>query len=204
MRFQSDERGYLRVQRRGGGGGGLIAPILVALGLVGLVVWFGGGEGGTLGTGAREAVLVQRYEAVLADRGLTPGAHHVHTDVQCTRFFTGELRTLMANTPCRSIRRAVFAATDAHGNRVVMSIAWVGMPDQQSASAVAEVFGSRRGGVGVLPAPHVPAVSAPGASRSTNVVGSTAVLIAANTSSHGSPARLLGTATNEVAGLPPL
>ena len=203
MRFETDERGFLRVQQQQGGGLG--TPVLVVLGLIGLFIVMSGRDSGATGNIARQAAVIHQYETVLRQRTLTPQAHGVHTDSPCSaRFFTGELRTLVANTPCRSIRRAVFAATDARGNRVVVSIAWVGMPDQSSAAALAGVYRSGGGEVGVLPAPHVPVVSAPHASRSTVVHGNTAMLVGTNMPTRGATAQLLRGTIDELAKLPPL
>jgi hypothetical protein len=204
MKFETDDRGFLRVRQPKGGSGSGISVLVVAGLVVALLVGWGGDRSGAVGSSARTAVVEQQYEQVLRDMGLTPAAHAAQTDQSCDRLLTGQLSAIVANTKCVSIRRAVFAATDAHRNAVVMSVTWIGMPSDESAAALVTVFRTGKGTVRVLAAPHVPVVSAPNASRSAQTDGRTAVLIGANTSARTVSRLRLDRATETLLRLPPL
>jgi hypothetical protein len=158
MRVRADERGYLRLMPRRRRNG---RPALLAL-LAGIiVVALAQSPGSSLGLPAKQAAVNGQYDLVLTNMGLRAPTHVVHTDGRCARFFTGPLSDFVANTPCRSIRRAVFTASSTRGARVVVSIAWVGFADSATAAAFAQVYGVGEGWV----APTPPGGCPPGCSR---------------------------------------
>jgi len=198
MRIRPDERGYLRAVYRKPH---YVRNVVLAL-LAGVfLLWLAHRPEPAPEQLSPDAAIGQ-YDRMLTDQGLAQPVHAVHDDAQCARFFTGELRSLLANSPCQSIRRAVFAATDRAGNPVIVSIAWVRFADAGAARAFADVYAQGRGWAAVWNAPHLhaDALTEANASRSAGTQGTVAVLAAAN----AQLADLAATTADQVTALPPL
>ncbi|PXY27923.1 hypothetical protein [Prauserella muralis] len=75
---------------------------------------------------------------------------------QCAANSYGEVQQFLARTPCRSLDRMLFVLDDASGNRIVVSVSWVGMATSRSARQLrdlADVHGT--GNISPLPGPLV-------------------------------------------------
>lgn len=57
----------------------------------------------------------------------------VHRELRCGLHSYGQVQQFFLRTPCRSLRRMLAVVGDAHGNTVVISIAWVRMPTSTTA-----------------------------------------------------------------------
>jgi hypothetical protein len=129
----SDEDDDKKKEKKSGG---------VVLGAALLAVVVAAGVGGLPGEPERAQRITQATGAARAGNadqawqlmGYLAGRQRIERNVSCVALSSGAVRDIFAQTPCRSMQRALFVVADAGENRAVISVVWVRMPTAGAAS----------------------------------------------------------------------
>lgn len=84
-------------------------------------------------TNSRSAARRGQYSNAWLHMGLRSVSRQVRTDPGCTAHSFGQVRKCFLTDPCLGLQRSLIKLTDTNGRAIVVSVAWVQMPNSVSA-----------------------------------------------------------------------
>lgn len=84
-------------------------------------------------TNSRSAARRGQYSNAWLRMGLRSISRQVRTDPGCTAHSFGQVRKCFLTDPCLRLQRSLIELTDTNGRAIVVSVAWVQMPNSVSA-----------------------------------------------------------------------
>jgi hypothetical protein len=84
-------------------------------------------------TNSRSAARRGQYSDAWLRMGLRSISRQVRTDPGCTAHSFGQVRKCFLTDPCLGLQRSLIKLTDTSGRAIVVSVAWVRMPNSVSA-----------------------------------------------------------------------
>jgi hypothetical protein len=121
-----------------GMGGWVIAGVVLGL-LVALTVRGGDGDLKKRTAQAKTAAHAGSYDEAWQALQLRPVTRDVSSARQCVPYSSGQVRQILARTPCRSLNRALLVVgTDK--DTIAIPVAWVQMPNASSAASLKQTL----------------------------------------------------------------
>ncbi|UQS24218.1 hypothetical protein L1857_15980 [Amycolatopsis thermalba] len=141
----TDSQGKRRPGYKKKGGAAIAAVALGAAVAGGAGLTTGGGTAGGTATSAhgkpagKDAARKGQRDQAWTRLGLRQLKQVARAELTCGAHSYGQVRQFFRKHPCRKLDRLLLAIGDAHGNTVVVSIAWVRMPSAGTAADLKEL-----------------------------------------------------------------